>query len=137
MLACTNAIGSDSPVGTARATPTDTPTVSLAGGPGGVSGMITAGPICAVEQASPNPSCAPRPVVGAIVVAKDAIGDEVGRTTSGPDGSYRLLIGLLGPVTISALPVVGLANAPAPVEMTFPSQMDWETLNFHYDTGIR
>jgi hypothetical protein len=117
--------------------PTNSPTVSRAGGPGGVMGLITAGPTCAAEQASPDPKCAPRPVAGAVVVAKDAIGDEVGRAISLPDGSYRLPVGLAETVTITALPVAGLISAPASVSITFPDQFDWETLNLAYDTGIR
>ncbi len=123
--------------GSADVGPTNTPIVSRAGGPGGVMGVITAGPTCAVEQASPDPKCAPRPVAGAVVVAKDAIGDEVGRAISLPDGSYRLPVGLAETVTITALPVTGLIRAPAPASITFPDQFEWETLNLVYDTGIR
>lgn len=137
VLAWTNAFHFQSAGGTSGGAPSDSPTVSLAGGPGGVSGIITARPVCAVEQATPDPSCAPIPVADAVVIAKDAIGDEVGRTTSAADGSYRLPIGLLGPVMISVLPVAGLASPPAPVSVTFPNQMDWEQFNFEYGSGIR
>jgi hypothetical protein len=136
-LAVIWARGMDLKGGIADEGPTPTPVVSIAGGPGGVMGVITAGPACPVEQSPPDPKCAPRPVAGAVIVAKDAIGNEVGRTTSLADGSYRMPVGLAETVTITALPVTGLMSAPAPVSVTFPGQMDWETLNLEYDTGIR
>jgi hypothetical protein len=136
-LAVIWARGMDLKGGIADVGPSPTPVVSMAGGPGGVMGVITAGPVCPVEQSPPDPKCAPRPVAGAVLVAKDAIGNEVGRTTSLADGSYRMPVGLAETVTITALPVTGLMSAPAPVSVTFPGQMDWETLNLEYDTGIR
>jgi hypothetical protein len=125
------------PGGSPGGQPSDTPVVSLAGGPGGVSGIITAGPVCPVEQSPADPKCAPRPVAGAVVIAKDALGDELGRTTSLADGSYSLPVGMAETVVISALPVAGLARPPAPVSLTFVDQRQWQQLNFEYDTGIR
>jgi hypothetical protein len=125
------------PGGSSAGQPSDSPIVSPAGGPGGVTGMITAGPVCPVEQSPPDPKCAPRPVAGAVVVATDAIGDEVGRTTSLADGSYWLVVGRAGTVVITALPVTGLVRAPAPVSVMFLDQHEWERVNLEYDTGIR
>src|ERR1035437_5904997 len=117
--------------------PSDTPVVSLAGGPGGVTGIITAGPVCPVEQSPPAPKCAPRPVAGAVVIVKDANGDELGRATSLADGSYSLPVGMKGTVVITALPAIGLARPPAPVRVSFVDQFEWQRLNLEYDTGIR
>ena len=48
------------------------PAISPAGGPPGVTGTVTAGPVCPVETVPPKPECAPRPVAGAVIVATDA-----------------------------------------------------------------
>jgi hypothetical protein len=125
------------PGGSSGGQPSATPLVSLAGGPGGVTGTITAGPVCPVEQSPADPKCAPRPVAGAVVIAKDATGDEVGRTTSLADGSYRLPVGRKGTFVITALPVSGLARPPAPVSVSFVDPFEWQRLNLEYDTGIR
>ncbi len=138
-LAATWANGAHLPSaeGSPGADPQATPIVSLAGGPGGLTGMITAGPVCPVEQSPPDPKCAPRPVAGAVVIAKDATGDELGRTTSLADGSYTLPIGTKGTVEILALPVPGLLRPPATVAVSFVDQREWQRLNLEYDTGIR
>ncbi len=100
-------------------------------------GTITAGPVCPVEQSPPDPRCAPRPVAGAIVVATDSGGQEVGRATSAADGSYQMVVGETGVVIISALPVAGLMGAPAPVSITLAGPGETEHVDLAYDTGIR
>ena len=132
-----NGVHPQLPGGSSGGQPSDTPVVSLAGGPDGVTGIITAGPVCPVEQSPPDRKCAPRPVAGAVVIAKDALGDQLGRATSLADGSYSLPVGMAGTVVISALPVAGMAQPPAPVSVTFVDQRQWQQLNFEYDTGIR
>jgi hypothetical protein len=117
--------------------PSATPVGSPAGGPGRVYGIITAGPVCPVERSPADPKCAPRPVAGAVVVAKDATGDELGRATSQADGSYALPLSVKGTVVITALPVAGLVGVPPPVSLTFADQDDVQQLNLAYDTGIR
>src|SRR6478735_5384216 len=99
------------------------PEVSPAGGPPRVTGTITAGPVCPVEQTPPDPQCAPRPVADAVIVATNAAGTEIARTTSAADGSYELIVAETGTVLISALPVAGLVSAPAAtsVMLTSPS----------------
>ncbi len=47
-------------------------------------------------------------MAGAVVVATNATGQTVGRTTSASDGSYLLTIGETGTFVITALPVTGL-----------------------------
>jgi hypothetical protein len=125
-------------LGSAASTlPSPSPIVSPAGGPPSVTGIITAGPVCPVEQSPPDPKCAPRPVAGAVIVATDASGQEVGRATSAADGSYELIVAETGQVLVTALPVEGLAGAPAPVPLTFTSPGEVRHLDLEYDTGIR
>ena len=100
-------------------------------------GTITAGPVCPVESSPPDPQCAPRPVGGAVIVATDASGDEVGRATSAADGSYELAVGETGNVVISAMPVAGLMGTPSPVSLTLIAPSEVHRLDLAYDTGIR
>jgi hypothetical protein len=115
----------------------ESPVVSPAGGPPKVTGTVSAGPVCPVEQSPPDPACAPRPVAGAVIVATDAQGAEVGRATSLADGSYELAIGETGIVLISAMPVAGLVSAPAPVRVTLSGPGEVQRVDLEYDTGIR
>lgn len=116
---------------------TPAPVVSPAGGPPRVTGTVTAGPVCPVEPASPDPRCAPRPVAGAVIVATDASGQEVGRATSAADGTYALVVGQTGTVVLTAQPVTGLMRPPAPVSVTLTSPGQVEHIDLEYDTGIR
>jgi hypothetical protein len=102
-----------------------------------VTGTITAGPVCPVETVPPDPRCAPRPVAGAVIVATDGSGREVGRATSAADGSYDLIVGETGTVLLSALPVAGLARAPVPVSVTLAGPNEVAHVDLEYDTGIR
>ena len=102
-----------------------------------MTGAITAGPVCPVEQDPPDPRCAPRPVEGAVIVATNASGQEVGRTTSAADGSYELVVSETGTVLITALPVAGLAQPPEPVSVTFVIPGEVDHIDLVYDTGIR
>ena len=113
------------------------PAVSPAGGSPSVTGTVTAGPVCPVETVPPNPGCAPRPVAGAVIVATGADGQEVGRATTAADGSYQMVVGETGTVTISALPVAGLMRVPAPMNVTLTSPGETERIDLQYDTGIR
>jgi len=115
-----------------------TPGPTPAGPPATVLGKVTAGPVCPVERASPDPSCAPRPVHGAVIVVTDAsTGIEVSRGTTGADGSYAIVVPATGTFLVTGLPVPGLMRVPAPVTitLTFPSQH--ERVDLIYDTGIR
>ena len=102
-----------------------------------MTGTVTAGPVCPVERVPPDPSCAPRPVAGAVIVATDANGHEVGRATSDADGSYRLLVSETGTVLITSLPVTGLMSPPAAVSVSLTSPSQIEHVDLEYDTGIR
>jgi hypothetical protein len=136
LLAACALVAGCAPGGTS-APPDASPVVSPAGGPPSVTGTVTAGPVCPVERNPPDPGCAPRPVPGAVILATDASGQEVGRTTSAADGSYRLIVGETGSVVISASHVDGLVGEPAPVTVLLDSPSEVEHLDLEYDTGIR
>jgi hypothetical protein len=117
--------------------PAASPVPSIAGGPPSVKGTATAGPVCPVEKSPPDPKCAPRPVAGAVIVAANAAGVEVGRATTAADGTYELIVGQTGAVTITAQPVAGLMGTPQPVTVTLDSPSQVEQVDLAYDTGIR
>jgi len=125
------------PASGASALPSPSPAASPAGGPPRVTGTVTAGPVCPVEQIPPDPQCAPRPVAGAIIVATNAGGEEVGRATSAADGSYEMFVGETGTVLITAQPVAGLVRPPAPVSVALSSPSEVERIDLEYNTGIR
>ena len=72
-----------------------------------------------------------------MIVATDGGGQEIGRATTAADGSYQMLVGETGTVTISGLPVAGLMRAPAPVSVTLASPSVIGRVDLQYDTGIR
>jgi len=141
LAGCTGTVGTvtgtASPTATASATATAAAAPSLAGGPPRVRGTVTAGPVCPVEKVPPDPSCAPRPVAGAVIVATNASGDEVGRATTAADGTYALFVTQSGTVTITAQPVTGLMGTPQPVQVTLSEPSQVKQLDLSYDTGIR
>jgi len=103
----------------------------------GVSGIVTAGPVCPVERIPPDPQCAPRPVTRAVLVILDAGGREVGRATSGVDGWYRLDLAP-GSYSLVAQPVQGLMGTPAPISFTVDASSNGQVrVDVGYDTGIR
>ena len=127
LLSCTSPAGTTSP----------SPIVSLAGGPSSVTGIVTAGPVCPVERNPPDPSCAPRPLVGAVIEALDAGGHAVARATAAVDGSYVLTVGETGTFAITAQPMPGFMRAPEPVTVTLAVPGATERIDLEYDTGIR
>ncbi|HUP17185.1 MAG TPA: carboxypeptidase-like regulatory domain-containing protein [Acidimicrobiia bacterium] len=99
-----------------------------------ISGMALAGPVCPVETNPPDPACAPRPVVGAMVLAVSESGDRV-EVTTGPDGRFSFDVAA-GRYQIVAQPFEGLMGTPEPVEVEAASgSIDVGVLM--YDTGIR
>ena len=114
------------------------PTAESGGPPQAIVGSVTAGPICPVERNPPQSGCAPRPVAGALIVLDDSTGREVARTTSGPDGRYRITVATAGAFSVRGLPVAGLMGAPRPVTITLAAGIGGvQTVNLEYDTGIR
>jgi hypothetical protein len=100
-----------------------------------VSGLAEAGPVCPVETNPPDPACAPRPVVGAVVVAVAESGDRF-ETTTGPDGRFSFTLAA-GGYEIIAEPANGLMGTPEPIEVDVISPGPIDVGVLMYDTGIR
>ncbi|MFI5254034.1 MAG: carboxypeptidase-like regulatory domain-containing protein [Candidatus Limnocylindrales bacterium] len=108
----------------------------LPDGATGVRGAVTSGPTCPVMHVPPDPACAERPVVGALIIATDASGAQAGRATSGADGTYGLTLGP-GVYTLTAQPFEGLMGTPAPQTVSIDVAGGSVEVDFSYDTGIR
>ena len=102
----------------------------------GVSGTVTAGPTCPVVTDPPDPSCADRPVAGAVLVVTTLAGVEVDRTTSDAEGRFALSLPP-GTYRLEPQPVEGLMGTAAPVEFTVEPGAPALDLVIGYDTGIR
>ncbi len=102
----------------------------------GISGMATAGPVCPVVTVPPNPACADRPVVGAVLVVNDLSGAEVARAVTDRDGRFSVD---LAPGAYRLVPqaVEGLMGTPAPVELRVEAEGPLADIQVSYDTGIR
>lgn len=101
-----------------------------------VSGRAVAGPTCAVESASPDPSCADRPVPDAVVVIHDEEGNEVGRMTTEQDGRFSVDLHP-GSYVFVPQPVEGLMGTAPPVEVNIEAGPEPSEVVVAYDTGIR
>ncbi|MGZ8562260.1 MAG: MSCRAMM family protein [Candidatus Limnocylindria bacterium] len=102
----------------------------------GVRGTVTSGPSCPVVTNPPDPSCADRPVAGAVLVLQDASGVEVARVTSADDGSFTVALAP-GAYRLIAQPVEGLMGTPAPMDVGVEAGQPMAELTVSYDTGIR
>jgi hypothetical protein len=102
----------------------------------GVTGTVTAGPTCPVVTDPPDPSCADRPVDGAVLVVTTPDGVEVGRTTSDVEGRFALSLAP-GAYRLEPQPVEGLMSTAAPIEFTVEFDAPSAELLVSYDTGIR
>jgi hypothetical protein len=102
----------------------------------GVSGTVTAGPTCPVVTDPPDPSCADRPVEGAVLVVTTLAGVEVDRTTSDAEGRFALSLPP-GTYRLEPQPVEGLMGTAAPVEFAVEPGAPALDLVIGYDTGIR
>ena len=125
VAACSDTGGVSSPSPSARSSP--------AGG-SGIVGRATAGPVCPVERVPPDPSCAARPVAGAVVVIQDAVGSEVARTTTNADGQFAVEVPP-GDYVVVAQPAKGLMGTPQPQPVTVGA--GHASVDLSYDTGIR
>jgi len=108
---------------------------SAAVGRTGIRGTALAGPVCPVERIPPDPACAPRPVVGAMIVVRDASGTQIGRGTTGADGTYVVEVAA-GSYVVEPQPVQGLLGTPPPQSVTVVDGFA-ATVDLAYDTGIR
>ncbi|MGZ8563653.1 MAG: MSCRAMM family protein [Candidatus Limnocylindria bacterium] len=102
----------------------------------GVRGIVIAGPTCPVVTDPPDPSCADRPVAGAVLVFRDASGVEVARASSAADGTFSVELAP-GAYRLTAEPVEGLMGTPEPMEVGVEAGQPMAELTVSYDTGIR
>lgn len=110
--------------------PGDSPTPS-----GGIGGTVTAGPTCPVEKVPADPSCAPRVIGGAVLVVRDGSGVEVGRVSSGTDGTFFLPLGA-GSYVVVPQRVEGLLGV-APEQTVDVAAGTRSNIVLVYDSGIR
>ena len=101
----------------------------------GIRGSVTAGPTCPVEREPPDPSCAPHPVQGAVIVVRDASGAEVDRTVTSSTGTYFSAVGA-GTYVVEPQPVTGIMGTPSSQHVVVAAG-ERATADFDYDTGIR
>lgn len=96
---------------------------------------LVAGPVCPVETTPPDPDCAPRLMVGATIVVRDATGAEVARLTTGDDGHAHGVLPT-GTYVFEPQPFEGLMGTPEALAASIlgPAGI---SLSFAYDTGIR
>jgi hypothetical protein len=101
----------------------------------GISGTATAGPVCPVERNPPDPSCAPRPVVGATIIIRDGSGAQVAVAISKADGTYFAALPP-GAYVVDPQPVQGLLGTAAQQGATVATGSITD-VPLDYDTGIR
>jgi hypothetical protein len=108
-----------------------------AGGPSyPVGGRAVAGPVCPVERIPPDPACAPRPVVGAVLVIAASDGHEVARATTDTDGRWTVTLAA-GTYTLTPQAVSGLLGRAPALQFTVSTTGSSIGLDVTYDTGIR
>jgi len=101
-----------------------------------VGGLAVAGPVCPVERNPPDPSCAPRPVGGAVLVVSGPDGHEVARATTDSDGRWALALPP-GAYVLTPEPVNGLLGVAPPIQFDVSAAGSSVSLDGTYDTGIR
>ncbi len=101
----------------------------------GIGGTVSAGPTCPVEKLPADPACAPRLVSGAVLVVRDDSGAEVGRATTGADGTFFVPLPP-GSYLVTPQPVEGLMGTAQGqnVDVAAGARSD---IVIVYDTGIR
>jgi hypothetical protein len=117
----------------APSSPSSTPPSPAVALSSGVRGHVLAGPTCPVEKAGQSPCV--RPVDGAVIVATNGSGTEIGRGTSDADGAFLIRLPA-GTYFIEPQPVSGIPGA-ALVQIVTVRAGEFTTLELQYDTGIR
>ncbi len=100
----------------------------------GVGGQVGAGPTCPVVRPGQS-GCDDRPVAGAVLVVRGAVGQELARFTTDASGLYRIALPA-GAYTLAAQSVAGLLGTPAPISFHVAAGV-LTVLPVTYDTGIR
>lgn len=95
----------------------------------------SAGPVCPVETQPPDPACAPRPVVGAIVKIRDEDGSEISSVALDASGAAFVELPP-GEYTVEPQPVDGILGTAPPVGVMVV-QGTAIPVPLSYDTGIR
>jgi hypothetical protein len=101
-----------------------------------VKGTVTAGPTCPVVTDPPDPSCADRPVEGAVLIVTTPAGGEVARVTSDADGTFEISLAP-GRYRLEPQPVEGLMGTAPESEFTVEGGGPIVEIPVSYDTGIR
>jgi hypothetical protein len=101
-----------------------------------VRGLVTAGPTCPVLTDPPDPSCADRPVEGAVLAVTTPDGTEVTNVSSDADGTFALRLAP-GTYRLVPQPVEGLMGTAEAVDFTVVADAPPIELSVAYDTGIR
>jgi hypothetical protein len=101
-----------------------------------VRGTVTAGPTCPVVIDPPDPSCAERPVEGAVLIVSTPDGREVAQVTSDEEGAFELRLET-GRYVLEPQPVEGLMGAAPASEFTVEDGGPVVEIPVGYDTGIR
>ena len=101
-----------------------------------VGGRAVAGPVCPVERIPPDPACASRPVVGAVMVISTTDGHDVARAATGTDGRWSVRLAA-GTYTLTPQAVSGLPGSAPPIQFTVSAARASVGLDVTYDTGIR
>ncbi len=99
----------------------------------GVRGHVLAGPTCPVEM--PAQSACVVSVTGAVIIARDSGGHEIGRTTSDNTGAYLLLLPP-GTYDIVTMPIQWFMGGAPETTVTVTSGGPVQ-LDVQYDTGLR
>ena len=103
---------------------------------GALTGLATAGPVCPVERTPPDPSCAPRPVVGARLLVRDAAGHTVATLISDTGGRFSAQLPA-GTYQLVPQPVEGLLGTAPAVDFQLGPASPSASLAVDYDTGLR
>jgi hypothetical protein len=99
-------------------------------------GSVVASPVCPVVGEPPDPACADRPVAGAELVVRDAVGESIARIRSDDAGAFAVSL-VPGSYTIVPQPVDGLMGTAPSVEVVLTDGADPAHVVISYDTGIR
>jgi hypothetical protein len=97
---------------------------------------VQAGPVCPVERVPPDPSCADRPVSGAVMLVTDATGRQVTSGTSDAVGDLVLHLPAGGYV-VTPQRAPGVMGTAAPIAIQVVAGASPAPLIVVYDTGIR
>jgi hypothetical protein len=103
---------------------------------GSVVGTVLSGPTCPVEQEPPDPDCADRPVIGAVIVVMDA-GEEFTRVTTDEDGTFQIRLPIGTEYMLVPQAVEGLLGTPSATTVVLRAVNERIRVTFTYDTGIR